>query len=74
MPSVKRRDLLTRIGRAAKEAGVSWARVRQGGNHEVWALDEVPIVVPRHREINELTARGILTLLEPQLGKDWWRS
>lgn len=31
------------------------------------------ISIPRHRELNELTARAILTVLEEKLGEDWWR-
>jgi hypothetical protein len=33
----------------------------------------MPISIPRHRELNELTARAIIAALEVKLGKDWWR-
>jgi hypothetical protein len=31
------------------------------------------VTVPRHREINELTALAIERLLEAELGEGWWR-
>jgi hypothetical protein len=46
--------------------------VRQGSRHELWALDGEPVTKPRHQEMNELTARGILKRLESKLGEDWW--
>ena len=33
---------------------------RHGARHDVWARGEWEIVVPRHGEINEYTARAIL--------------
>jgi mRNA interferase HicA len=33
---------------------------RPGGRHDVWTNGEVEIAVPRHKEINEHTARAIL--------------
>lgn len=33
--------------------------VRPGGAHDIYRLRGVLLVVPRHREINELTARSI---------------
>ena len=72
---MKRRDLLGKIKKAAKGAGVSWGELaRKGSDHDVWELDGMPIPIPRHREINEYTAQGIMRDLEVKLGKDWWRS
>ncbi len=51
---MRRRDL----GRALRALG--WRLVRRGGRHDVWARDEREVVVPRHREINEYTAKAIL--------------
>jgi hypothetical protein len=31
------------------------------------------IPIPRHREINDYTAQGIMRDLEIKLGKEWWR-
>ncbi|MCL5056161.1 MAG: type II toxin-antitoxin system HicA family toxin [Firmicutes bacterium] len=36
-----------------------WRLLRQG-KHEIWINGELTIPVPRHDEINEMTARGIL--------------
>jgi len=33
---------------------------RHGRRHDIWAREEREIVVPRHNEINELTAKAIL--------------
>lgn len=64
--------LIRRIGKAAKRAGVAWVFVRQGGNHEVWSCASTMVTIPRHREISELTAQGIMKDLEIALGKGWW--
>ena len=70
---VRRRDLIRVIERAARKANFEWELVRQGADHELWSLDGERVTVPRHREINEVTARGILKALETKLGQDWWR-
>ena len=33
---------------------------RHGGRHDVWRKNEREIVVPRHNDINEYTAKAIL--------------
>lgn len=70
---MKRRDLLARIGDAAKTAEVEWVMVREGANHEVWRCGGQRVVVPRHREINEYTAESILRDLAVVFGEGWWR-
>lgn len=60
------------IAAAARESGVPFRLVRQG-SHGVWRCGGKTFPVPRHREINEHTARGIVRSLEPWLGVDWWR-
>jgi mRNA interferase HicA len=70
---VKREKLMGMIAAASRTAGVTLVLVRQG-NHEVWRCGEKIFPVPRHREINEHTAQGIMRSLEPWLGKGWWRS
>lgn len=37
-----------------------WWLLRQGGRHEIWTNGDHVIPVPRHREINDLTANAIL--------------
>ncbi|MBM4395114.1 MAG: type II toxin-antitoxin system HicA family toxin [Deltaproteobacteria bacterium] len=51
---MRRRDLERRL----RELG--WQFARHGDRHDVWAKGEREIVVPRHAEINEYTARAIL--------------
>jgi len=69
---MKRRDLLQKIDDAARARGRIWHLVRQGAEHEVWALGGRQITIPRHREIKELTARAILRQLEEEFGRRWW--
>lgn len=69
---MKRRDLIRIIGVAARKRDLEWVLVREGAEHEVWALDRRLITIPRHREINERTARGIMKAFEEELGARWW--
>jgi len=69
---MKRVDLIRRIRVAARNGGLTWALVRQGSAHEVWALDGRQITIPRHREIDEGTARAIIQALATELGERWW--
>lgn len=71
---MKRLDLLRTIGEAARGAGLRWQLLRQGSDHEVWELDGLRVMVPRHREVNEQTAGKILRLLEDKFGAGWWRT
>jgi len=41
-----------------KTAG--WYLKRQGANHEIWTDGKKSIPVPRHTELDEDTAKGIL--------------
>lgn len=52
---MKRRDLIKRLEKAG------FRLVRDVGNHTVYKKPGVrPIEVPRHKEVNELTAKSIL--------------
>jgi mRNA interferase HicA len=51
---MKRRLLEQRL----RELG--WRPERHGRRHDVWRRRELEVAVPRHREINEYTARCIL--------------
>ena len=70
---MKRQHLVRKIAEAARVSGRSWVLARQGGGHEWWRCGSTGVAIPRHREIPELTALGILRELEIELGKDWWR-
>jgi predicted RNA binding protein YcfA (HicA-like mRNA interferase family) len=71
---MKRAELLRQIAAAAKRRGVGWDQVTSKGNHDKWRLGEsVQVSVPRHTEINEITAQAILKSTERELGERWWR-
>lgn len=56
---VKRSELLRRLHRVAKDRGVALDIV-EGGSHTKVRIGDRIVVVPRHAEINELTARAVL--------------
>ena len=70
---MKRTALIRTIREGAQAAGLDVELARNDGDHEGWVIDGLGFSVPRHRELNELTARSILKRLEPKLGKEWWR-
>jgi mRNA interferase HicA len=39
---------------------LGWKLARHGRRHDVWSKGDHEIAVPRHREINEYTAKAIL--------------
>jgi len=52
---MKRRDLIKKLEAAGYKVD------RDDGNHTIYEKDGCrPVQVPRHREINELTAKAIL--------------
>jgi mRNA interferase HicA len=65
--------LLRKIRRTAAFAGIDFVLVRQGGSHSIFRCGSQNVVVPRHGEINEITARGIMRDLDHTLGRDWWK-
>jgi hypothetical protein len=71
--TMKRRDLTGKIATAAKAHGLDWVLARNGGGHDIYSLDGLMIVVPRHNEIVERTAESVLKSCEPKLGNRWWK-
>ncbi|RLE19321.1 MAG: hypothetical protein DRJ50_12310 [Actinobacteria bacterium] len=61
---MKKRDLVKHLQLVARAAGTNLAFVREGANHEVWTIAGERLVIPRHREINERTARAIIRRAE----------
>ena len=39
----------------------------------MWQCGGTKVTIPRHREVNELTAQAIFKTLESELGRGWWR-
>jgi mRNA interferase HicA len=70
---MRRTELMRKINRAAKAAGVEVRKVREGASHEMWECGGERFTVPRHTDINEYTAREIMKGLDSVLGEDWWR-
>jgi predicted RNase H-like HicB family nuclease len=66
---VKRSELIRWIRTAARSADLTWEVVREGSAHEVWRLAGRQITIPRHREINEVTATAIMRDLETRVGR-----
>ncbi len=58
---MKKRDLVKQLRIIARQRNLDFGLVREGRNHEVWTIGESRLVIPRHREINERTARSILS-------------
>ena len=56
---MKRRDLLKALRLEARRQGAELV-IREGGSHSTVEIGERSSVVPRHAEINEITARSIL--------------
>lgn len=65
---MKRRDLLKCLRVIARAAGMELIFVREGINHELWEMADVRLLIPRHREINEYTARAIIKRAEEVTG------
>ena len=60
---MKRRDLVRRLEAIAKELGRTMT-ITEGANHSVVRLDgKVVSTIPRHNEINELTAQAIIKVV-----------
>lgn len=57
---MKQRVLLKALRKMARLAGVEFVLLRNGANHDIYLLHTVKVTIPRHAEINEMTAKGIL--------------
>jgi len=54
---------------AKKLVKLGWRLKKQGKKHEIWTDGEFTIPVPRHREINENTAKSILNTVGKMKGR-----
>jgi len=70
---VKRAELIRKITAAAVGVDTDFTLIREGGSHSIFRCGPQNVVIPRHREINEITARGIMRDLAEVLGRDWWK-
>ncbi|KAB8295611.1 hypothetical protein [Bifidobacterium avesanii] len=60
---MKRKDLIRTINDLARSRGLA-CEWRQGGRHTVVRVGDAQASIPRHREINEITARSIIAYIE----------
>jgi hypothetical protein len=60
---MKRRELMKRLAQIAKAQGLEM-RLTEGANHTKVIIGDRTDVVPRHTEINEMTARAIIRKME----------
>ena len=51
---MKRKELESRL------RGLEWYPSRHGRRHDIWTDGKQELTVPRHREVNEYTAKAIL--------------
>jgi hypothetical protein len=63
---VKRRELLSQMARIARSYGIDFDKDHpvHGGRHDRFRVGGYSVEVPRHAEIVEYTARGILRTFE----------
>jgi len=57
---VKKTELLKRLRKLAKGSDNKLVFVREGKAHEHWSIGPQRLIIPRHNEINEHTAAGII--------------
>ena len=48
---------------------LGWWKYDEGANHEKWTNGEIKTTLPRHREINESTAKSIIKLAKNNRGE-----
>ena len=63
---MKRKELEKRLNRLAKDHGAT-AIWTEGGSHSKVSINGIETTVPRHSEINDLTAKGIIRFFERSL-------
>jgi mRNA interferase HicA len=57
---VKNGALLQELRKIAKAKDLTLMLLRHGSNHDLYEMGSVRLTVPRHAEINEITAKGII--------------
>jgi len=57
-------DLLKSLTEVANSKDTELEKLRSRGGHDKYRINTTNLIVPRHREINELTARSIIKTAE----------
>jgi hypothetical protein len=69
---MKRRDVIKKIRRAAKEAGLGYAQYELR-NHTGITVGRTASTLGRHSEVDDVTARKFFDQFASEFGKGWWR-
>jgi hypothetical protein len=69
----KTATVIRNIESAAKKAGLTFAYLRQGGNHTIYSLDGLIVPIARHATTDVYLEVRIYKQCEEKLGKGWWR-
>ncbi len=69
----KRAEVIEKISKAAKKAGLSFDIHREGGSHTIYNLDGIMVPIARHPNLDGHLAVKVYKQCEPKLGKGWWR-
>ena len=57
---MRRTALIKKLRSIAKANGHEFVEEREGASHSIFSINGQNISIPRHREINENTARSII--------------
>jgi len=52
---------------------MAWRGGSFGKERELWQCGDTKVTIPRHWEVNGLTAVAIFKALDRELGRTWWR-
>ncbi len=61
---MKKRDLLRTLTKMANAKAQTLILLKTSGNHEKWSCAGKNVMIPRHREIAEGTAKAIIKQLQ----------
>lgn len=61
---MKKNDLLKTLRAIAEKKGSELENLKSRGGHDKYRIKSTLLIVPRHREINELTAKNIIKTAE----------
>mgnify|MGYP001162014623 FL=1 len=67
---MRRSELLRQLSALAREEGLTLVFIREGSRHTLFSIGTTRVVVPRHRDVNDRTARAILRKARRELRDD----
>lgn len=69
----KTSSVIRKIQTAAKERGITFEQLREGGNHTIYSLDGLIVPIARHPSVDGYLELRIYKQCQEKLGKGWWR-